>query len=200
MSSPLNPKYQNEHLDAKIVAGLERIYEAFRVLLSEEARQQNLSPIQIQLLIFIQNHLSQQNTLSYLTKEFSLTKATLSQSVKTLKEKGLLTKETNPSDSRSQYLRLTNAGEAVVEKSQYFTQLLEQPVQQLDTNSQQKFWEGLKDILMSLQHGGAINLQRMCFSCNWYQAIPGGHYCKLLKIELEEQDIRIDCPEHSSVA
>lgn len=200
MPSPLNPKYQNEHLDAKIVAGFEHIYEAFRVLLSEEARKYNLSPIQIQLLIFIQNHLPQQNTLSYLAKEFLLTKATLSQSLKTLQEKGLLTKETNPGDSRSQYLRLTYTGEVVVQKSQYFTQLLEQPVQQLDTKSQQKLWEGLKDILMSLQHGGVINLQRMCFNCNWYQTMPGGHYCKLLKIALKEQDIRIDCPEHISVA
>lgn len=49
--SIFDPKNQIKDVSSKIVAGLERISEAFKVLLWEKAKALGLSPIQIQILI-----------------------------------------------------------------------------------------------------------------------------------------------------
>lgn len=53
MASAFNPERQESNIDSKIVVALERISEAFRVLLWDESRDTTLSPIQLQILIFI---------------------------------------------------------------------------------------------------------------------------------------------------
>ncbi|MEO0333318.1 MAG: MarR family transcriptional regulator, partial [Bacteroidota bacterium] len=57
--SVFNPTNQQSDVSSKIVAGLERISEAFKVLLWEKAKSLGLSPIQIQILIFIAYHKSE---------------------------------------------------------------------------------------------------------------------------------------------
>ncbi|MEO6831625.1 MAG: MarR family transcriptional regulator, partial [Chitinophagaceae bacterium] len=47
---------QNRSIDSKIVVSLERISQAFRVLLWKESKEFSLSPIQIQVLIFLLHH------------------------------------------------------------------------------------------------------------------------------------------------
>lgn len=66
--SIFNLNTQNENLDNKIVAGLERLSHVFKALLWEKAKEHSLSPIQIQLLIFIHNHTQEKTTVSYLAK------------------------------------------------------------------------------------------------------------------------------------
>ena len=47
---------QNQKIESRIVVALERISESFRVLLWNESKENSLSPIQIQILIFIYFH------------------------------------------------------------------------------------------------------------------------------------------------
>lgn len=54
--SPFDLSHQNLTVDSKIVAALERISQAFRVLLWNESKELSLSPIQIQVLIFLLYH------------------------------------------------------------------------------------------------------------------------------------------------
>jgi len=53
MAPVFDPIEQNENIDSKIIAGLERISRVFRLLLWDIAKDENLSPIQIQFLIFL---------------------------------------------------------------------------------------------------------------------------------------------------
>ena len=80
-------------LNQKIVNSLERISQAFRVLLWNESKEYGLSPIQIQILIFLFTHSPEKRKISYLAREFDMTKATISDSVKVLFQKSLVTKE-----------------------------------------------------------------------------------------------------------
>lgn len=196
MSSALNPDHQNKHLSAKISFGLERLYEAYRISLSREARRYQLSPVQLQILIFIRHHSPAHNTLSYLSREFSLTKATLSQSIKTLEEKDLLHKKINPADSRSQFLNLSPRAITLLEQSESFMGEIETAVDVLSGDEQQIFWKGLKSVLLNLRQQGLIDIQRMCLNCRHYAEEKGQARCNLLKISLRDQDIRFDCPEH----
>ncbi len=87
MQSPFNRKSQQEDVTSKIVVGLEKISEAFRSMIWEYAKMKNLSPIQIQILIFLKNHEAALCNVSHLAKEFNLTKPTISDAIKVFTEK-----------------------------------------------------------------------------------------------------------------
>ena len=118
--SPFSLDQQNENIEGRIVVALERISEAFRVLLWNESKENALSPIQIQILIFIYFHTPEFNKVSYLAEEFNMTKATISDSVKVLVAKKLVSKETDATDTRSYSLSLTKEGEKIARKASTF--------------------------------------------------------------------------------
>ncbi len=199
MSSSFEPKRQNESLESKIVVALERITEAFRVLLWNEGKESSLSPIQIQLLIFIKFHQPFQCKVGYLAKEFNLTKATVSESLKTMFRKELIEKQPDPNDSRSYSIKLSSKGSILASHSSLFAENLHFPLSNLSSNQKNVMYDGLIKLIHDLHTSGIISLQRMCYSCNYHQTTKDGSYCKLLKKNLANNEIRIDCPEHESI-
>lgn len=83
----------NQSIESRIVVALERVSEAFRVLLWNESKENSLSPIQIQILIFIHFHSLEKCKVGYLANEFNMTKATISDSVRVLLSKAFVTKK-----------------------------------------------------------------------------------------------------------
>jgi hypothetical protein len=55
--------------------------------------------------------------------------------------------------------------------------------------------ESLLEMIFRLQKAGIVSLQRMCFSCRFFENSPGGFYCKMLGKPLAKQDLRVDCAE-----
>lgn len=117
--SPFNLSEQNYKVESRIVVALERIAEAFRVLLWNESKENSLSPIQIQILIFIYFHSLDKCKIGYLADEFNMTKATISDSVKVLFAKNLVSKHTDPADTRSYSLSLTDKGKKIAQKASF---------------------------------------------------------------------------------
>jgi DNA-binding MarR family transcriptional regulator len=105
--------HQNSNIESKIVASLERVSQAFRVLLWNESKEFSLSPIQIQVLIFLLHHTEEKCKVSYLADEFNMTKATISDTIKTLEQKQLIRKEYELHDTRSFIIHLTNMGKKI---------------------------------------------------------------------------------------
>lgn len=190
---------QNENTESKIVVALERISEAFRVLLWNESKDNSLSPIQIQLLIFIQFHAQEKCKVGYLADEFNMTKATISDSVRVLLSKELVTKETDPIDTRSYTLSLTPKGKQIAEKASFFASSIEKPIGKLSEEQKNVILDGLLQMIYDLNKAGIITIQRMCFTCSYYNADKGVHFCNLLNTKLAETEIRVDCPEHEMI-
>ena len=197
-NSPFNLDAQNSNPDNRIVAALERISQAFRIMLWNESKELSLTPIQIQTLIFLQNHSENKRTVTYLACEFNITKATMSDTIKTLSHKELITREYQQEDTRSYTIHLTPKGHEIATKTSMFTNELFVPLGKLSNTEKENFLLNLITIIHHLQKAGIINLQRMCFTCVHYRPNhPGGeHFCNLLNIKLETTDLRIDCPEH----
>lgn len=187
---------QNQKIESRIVVALERISEAFRVLLWNESKENSLSPIQIQILIFIYFHSTEKCKVGYLADEFNMTKATISDSVKVLLSKELVTKETDPNDTRSFSLSLTNEGKKIAKKASLFASSIEQPIEKLTQEQKAIMLNVLLKLIYDLNKSGIITIQRMCFTCSNYQLDNGVHYCKLLKSKLADNELRVDCPEH----
>lgn len=196
MGSSFSLNEQNKKTESKIVVALERISEAFRVLLWDESKQNALSPIQIQLLIFLLFHAREKCKVSYLANEFNMTKATISDSVKVLLQKKLISKLDDENDTRSFILALTPTGKGIAQKASLFTGAMEKPLSKLSTQQKENLLQSLLQLIYSLNQSGVITIQRMCFTCAHYQSDAGKHYCKLLQTRLKNEDLRIDCPEH----
>lgn len=200
-TSVFNPDYQSEHVDAKIVVALERVAEVFRVLLWSEGKENALSPIQLQILIFLRFHDVEKRTVSYLAREFAMTKATISDAVKALEQKQYIEKKTHTGDSRSSTIHLTNAGKKRVEQAAVFANPVRDIVLAMSDDRKSVLLSGLAELLGKLHEQGLLPVQRMCYSCTFYAGQKqgrDGHFCALLGKPLHESEIRIDCPEHKS--
>lgn len=190
--------HQNQSTESKIVASLERISQAFRVLLWQESKEFSLSPIQVQVLIFLLYHSEEKRKVSYLADEFNMTKATISDTIKTLEQKNLITKEYEQHDTRSYIIHLTKKGKDIAEKTSLFTKEIRTPIDKLHQDDKENLLLSLLNIIRHLNKSEVITIQRMCMSCSYYQPSDKGrnHFCKLLNENLHVKDLRIDCPEH----
>jgi DNA-binding MarR family transcriptional regulator len=195
--SAFDPAHQQTHTGSKIIASLERIAQAFRVLLWNESKTNTLSPIQIQILIFLLHHEKSMGKVSYLADEFNLSKPTISDAVKSLEEKQLIGRKTEDADARSQIIFLTRKGKTTATQSAMFGQQLEKPIAQLSASEKEKLLIQLLGIIRHLNKAGIITLQRMCFTCTHYEQKGDAHFCRLLNQRLSNTELRIDCPEHA---
>lgn len=188
-------QHQQGDTAGKIVIALERVSAAFRVLLWEHAKVTGLSPIQIQLLIFVAYHEESLCNVSHLAKEFNLTKATVSDAVRILAKKELIEKIVSPTDRRAFSIALSKAGKAMVKQTEHFIDPIKKQVNTLPKGEQEKLFRSLTDLIYGLNQAGILTIQRTCFACRFYEQKKKGHYCKLMEKALLASDLRLDCPE-----
>lgn len=197
--SVFNINHQNANIDNKIVAGLERISQVFRILLWEKAKHHKLSPIQIQLLIFIHNHSLKNATISYLAKEFDITKATISDSIKILEQKQLISKISDNKDARSYQIQLSEQGIQAVNEIENFAKPITDIIETFPITDKLVMWQNIHNLINQLHKMDIISTQRTCFNCQHYSKMGKSHFCQLLNQKLQNQDIRIDCNEFESL-
>lgn len=193
--SAFNPNQQMGDISSKIVAGLERISEVFKVLLWEKAKMVGLSPIQIQILIFIAYHKYELCNVSHLAKEFNLTKPTISDAIKVLDKKGMLLKDYSSSDNRSYSISLSTLGQRLVAETDDFASPLKSQIDSFETNDLESVFKTISELIYKLNRIGILTVQRTCYACKFYQKNNASDYCSLLEKQLLSQDIRLDCPE-----
>jgi DNA-binding MarR family transcriptional regulator len=194
--TPFNPDIQNASNDALIVAALERVGESFRVMLWEQAKEHGLSPIQVQCLIFLNGHHESMATVTYLSKQFNVTKATMSDVIRVLTEKKLVVKKDNKEDTRAQVLKLTAQGKKTATAAGGFANVLLNQIGQLTDRQKTGLKTILLDLIYSLYKEKIITMQRMCFTCTHFSTADNKHFCNLLQIFLTPDHLRLDCPEH----
>ncbi|GEP91343.1 DNA-binding transcriptional regulator, MarR family [Chitinophaga terrae (ex Kim and Jung 2007)] len=189
--STFNPAQQAENTSSKVVASLERLSEAFRVLLWQEATQYGLSPIQIQVLTFLLHYPEEKRTVTTLANYFNMTKATISDAVKSLEQKNYLIRKPSPTDTRSHTLHLVKEGRAIARKVERFADPLQETVEQLSSKEQVGLLEQLMQLIHRLNQKEVISTQPMCLNCEHY-TLKRGHYCNVLKSSLKG-GLLIDC-------
>lgn len=198
--SAFDPQKQQTNTDSKIIVALEKVSEVFRVLQWNEAQEHKISPIQLQILVFINYHALEQCKVSYLSREFNITKATISDSVKTLLKKNLVTKTADKTDARSFALKLTKEGEKLANRVKHYTNEIKMPLMELNPSKKESLLDSLTELIYKLQSNGIISIQRMCYSCSHYEGNKSdSHYCNLLQEKLNHQELRMDCPEHIEI-
>ncbi|WP_299888795.1 MarR family winged helix-turn-helix transcriptional regulator [uncultured Lacinutrix sp.] len=193
--SVFNPDHQQQDVSSKIVAGLERISEVFKTLLWEKAKHIGLSPIQIQILIFIAYHKHELCNVSHLAKEFNVTKPTISDAIKILNKKEMIIKDYSSPDSRSYTILLSTLGKDIVSQTDDFANPLKSLVSNFEKTDLDKVFSTLSELISKLNKIGILKVQRTCYACKFYSKNNDSNYCNLLEKTLLNDDIRIDCPE-----
>lgn len=193
--SVFNPERQQDDLSSKIITGLERISQAFKALLWEKAKQLGLSPIQIQILIFVAYHKSEFNNVSFLAQEFNVTKPTISDAIRVLDKKGFIIKDYSSPDNRSYSILLSGSGKEIVSKTEHFANPLVDQLDSVETEEKENLFRTLSKLIYQLNQTGVLTVQRTCFACKFYQKTAANHYCHLLEKQLKHSDIRLDCIE-----
>jgi len=197
MGSSFDPQAFNEDSALKIAASLERVAAVFRTLYWEAGKNGGLTPLQIQILLFLRFHTRAVGRVSRLAREFHLTKATISDAVGSLEDKGLLERKPDPEDRRSFVLSLSAKGRRQCERLSSLGDSVADAAASLPPELQSQVQAGLFQILDSLRRDGIIELERMCFGCIHYEKRGAdAHYCRLLQTPLGANDLRFDCPEH----
>ncbi len=198
--SIFNPKHQQIDISTKIVAGLERISEAFKVLLWDKAKALGLSPIQIQLLIFVAYHKPELCNVSHLAREFNITKPTVSDAVRMLEQKKLIVKDFSSADSRSYSIGLSATGKKVVAETENFANPLKTQLGNIQQKDLENLFSSLSHLIYQLNRNGILSVQRTCYGCKFYSHTKKKDHCNLLNMQLKKEDIRLDCPEFEEVA
>ena len=205
MDSVFEPSSQHGDVNKKVVAALERLSQAFRVLLQEEAQRQNLSPIQARFLVHLLHHGDELGRVGRLAAEFGLSRATVSDAVGTLEAKGLVRREPWPRDGRVATLRLTPEGEEIAVGLSGWADIVKEQLVSFAPGEKEAVMRLLMRLISALQGAGVITVARMCVSCRFFkpeahQRSGSPHRCALLDMPLSGADLRTDCPEHEPAA
>ena len=194
-ASIFNTEFQQKNITSKIVVGLERISEVFRALLWKHAKTIGLSPIQIQLLIFIAYHKQHLCNVSHLAKEFNVTKPTISDAVRVLHTKEFIQKEYSTTDSRRYTISNTVSGTKIVKETEGFADPIKNGLLKMDSKELETFYTSLTTLIYSLNKNGVLSVQRTCYACKFYRHDEKKHFCNFLNKELRNKEIRLDCLE-----
>lgn len=183
-------------IEAKILNGLERIADVLKSLLWEKAKVYGISPIQIQILLFVSDHRQDIANVSYLAKEFSVTKATISDAIKVLINKDLLTKDYSLIDRRRYNLLTTKKGNKLIKDLSLYSRPLSNSMDHLSVKEKEDLFKSISKLIFQLNRIGIIQVQRTCYNCRHYKGDKSNkHYCRLLEQKLKAQDLRLDCED-----
>jgi len=194
---------QHEDVDAKLVAGLERLGQVFRVLLWDRAHEHGLSPVQARVLLDLRFRAEEGRRVGALAEQFSLTAATVSDALTTLVEKGLVTKVPDPDDRRARIVQLTVEGEERADTLSTWAEPVREPLHSLSAERKTESMTVVMDVIAKLEEADLISRARMCRTCrffgeNTHDDPDAPHHCNLLDLPLSPGDLRMDCPEHES--
>lgn len=198
---------KSKNLDEKIVSALERLSLASKILLWDAAKKEGLaekglSPIQIQFLLFLPNHMEGQCRVSQLAREFGLTQATVSNAVKSLVSKELVFRKPSRSNGRAHTLHLTPSGKRLAKRMATWPDAIRLQLKEFSEETRTTVMAFLMELIVSLQRSGIIEVARMCISCGNFRenAHPGSkrpHHCSLTDTPLGVIDLNFDCPEYA---
>lgn len=190
-------------IEEKIAFAIEKLARVNRILLWNVAKEEKLSPIQIQLLLYLNSHSKEFCRVSNLAEEFGLTQPTVSEAIKSLEGKGLITRKREERDGRAFILELTLAGRKTAEKTSGWSEALKRHIQGFSPQEKEGVMLFLMELIKSLREAGVIRVARMCIACSNFQrnAFPGSrspHYCRLTSTPLANSELNMDCTGHKS--
>lgn len=191
-----------EPLASRIATGLHKIGLAMKQQAWQQANEEGLSATQGQILAALATHGAL--TGSELSQRLGVTLPTISDSVRVLVEKTLVTKSPDPRHPRASLLTPTKKGAQLGARARSWPEFMAASVADLTAEEQRAFFSGVVKMIRSLQDQGLIPVSGMCVTCAHFRpnVRPGAtpHHCTLVDAPLATEQVRLDCAEHELAA
>jgi DNA-binding MarR family transcriptional regulator len=186
----------NGDLDRKVLAAVERLGRALRAARQQIATRHGLSLLGLSVIETLAD--GRARHVGDLAAELDVTQPTVSDAATTLQKRSLIDRRPDPDDLRSTLVTLTDNGAAVA--ADIAAELRPLLAAQAGTATERA--TALRVLLgeiSRLQTAGIITINRSCLTCRHYQppTTRAGARCLLLGTALRDQDLRVDCPEHT---
>lgn len=193
-------RHKDSDLETKLLTGLAKISLAFRAEEQKQSFEVRLSPTQAKALLLVEDGIQSPSEIS---KRIGVSRASLSDSLTALQDKGLLKKRRSPEDSRATILELTAKGRRRSDGLADWPTALQESLDDLNTEEKQMLLRVLSKIIANLQDQGSVSVPRMCANCRFFRpnAHAGSkkpHHCDYINSAFSDGELRLDCPEHEA--
>lgn len=193
-------RHKDSDLETKLLTGLAKISLAFRAEEQKQSFEVRLSPTQAKALLLVEDGIQSPSEIS---KRIGVSRASLSDSLTALQDKGLLKKRRSPEDSRATILELTAKGRRRSDGLADWPTALQESLDDLNTEEKQMLLRVLSKIIANLQDQGSVSVPRMCTNCRFFRpnAHAGSkkpHHCDYINSAFSDGELRLDCPEHEA--
>lgn len=210
--STKDPSFFDAHTEpipSRIAAGLNKIGLAMKHQAWQQANKDGLSPTQGQILAALVGQSARDGEWSQasaqlsgkeLSERLGVSLPTISDSVRVLVEKGLVTKSPDPRHPRATLIAPTERGAELGARARSWPEFMADAVGELSAEEQRAFLSGVVKMVRSLQEHGLVPLSGMCATCTYFRPnVHTGekpHHCALIDAPLATDQLRLDCPEH----
>lgn len=184
------------HVPAKIVDALDRLARGHRKFRQSIASRHGLTPLQLDLLLTLAAGPPPDPVVGLLAAELGVTQPTVTDSLRTLESKGLVSRDRRIGDRRQTGVTLTGSGAALVEGSKRADRELLNAITGMPLSAQEEALEVLLGLIGHMVSSGVIEVARTCVTCRFHRRANGGHRCTLLAVDLPVSELRVNCPEH----
>ena len=176
---------------------LERLSNLLRVEERKAGAAHGLQPVQLEALHYLAFCNRYSNTPLAVAEYLGLTKGTVSQTLKVLESRGLIHKMSDERDKRIVHLRVTSAGQTLLEKA-IPAPLLRAACAQLSEEERARIVAGMRALLLACQRANSMKSFGLCYTCRHHQRTgEGGHFCGLTQEALSAAEITQICREHT---
>jgi DNA-binding MarR family transcriptional regulator len=184
----------------KIYDYIERLSNLLRNDSRRGIAEFGLQPIQLEALHYLSICNRYSDTPMAATEYLGQTKGTVSQTLKVLEKKGLLSRHVDSHDKRVTHLKVTAAGQSVLLAS-IPSPLFVQACKGLSAAVQLEIEDTLEKLLSTLQHSNNMKTFGVCSSCGYNQRnLDGSYLCQLTREPLTSVEVELICREHQAVA
>jgi DNA-binding MarR family transcriptional regulator len=186
-----------EPLARRIATGLHKIGLAMKQQTWLQAAEGGLSATQGQILAALVAHGAMTGT--ELSERLGVTLPTISDSVRILVEKKLVSKSPDPRHPRASLIAPTAKGAEHGARARAWPEFLAAAVEDMSPAEQRAFYTGITKMIRSLQEQKLVPLSGMCVTCTHFQpnvrtgALP--HHCAFVDAPLASDQLRLDCPD-----
>ncbi len=178
---------------------IERISSFFRSEIRLAGIDYDLHPIQLNALYYLHRCNRYSDTHQGVSEYFGLTKGTVSQTLKSLENKGLIQKQKDKADGRVFHLKVTTGGRKIIEKF-LPTNTGKKALDELPVETQMDLFNSLRLLLQSMQKSNEMRPFGICRTCRFNEKQGAGQYfCGLTEEALSRTDVELLCREYESV-
>ena len=177
---------------------VERLSELLKIDARQAGAAHGLQPVQLEILHYLSICNRYSDTPMAVTEYLGQTKGTVSQTLKVLEKKQLLSKQLDKNDKRIYHLKVTSSGKRLLNKT-IPTTLFVKACEVLPDEKQSEIVVSLKQLLATLLQANNMKTFGVCHSCRYNSKTEeDGYFCNLVRQPLKENDIQLICREHES--